>query len=1051
MSKNSNRKTSGVNQQNSITIDTISKVLVTVVHPYYRHKMSEKSQSSADYQIGTHDIDKSTSLGDNSEFVEFDTEIAAIFKRLADDIYDSREAGIREPLQNALTAIRRATDEQDLDEEDGIVEIKASDGEQVSLTLRDNGIGISRSVIKEVLSVIGRSQNRDDGEISGKYGMGFLACYKLVGTNGGFTMYTNSRETEGSPIKGIWKPGGFEIDKGDKLPDKLGEDEYGTLFEFNLSSSISIEDVRDWVEKHARWSRVPILYQEYDSDGNINEDNEFGERRLPTYHEQNKSVIIENEYFTAVASPRAESRTLLLNSPISRNSGGSNRRALGWQIDIRLKNENGVIVEGPNKGLQPVGSEYEDMSEERKKNYVKTEDTVSLGDVSGGDIKLPEPTGTRDTLEFDDTFWAYLSNKLKEKYDRKVRNILDKVSGSSSYLALTDDERRLIDSSLDRRDLLKDTYKKTKDAFENKLDIKVSNDFIDMIEASRRKVWHVNEGASVTKASRKNSSVAPKRNALEVEHKRGNDGDVYMAVSLNKAKMEAVWDENENNQVVRVESSDEYEEFKEYFNWNMLKSVSKRLEDLDISDNIKEKLQSEKKGTSTNTNKTKNADRDTEERHLTVHQEGVGQSGFRAKSLKERFDGGNEYLVLFPSNTEKKISNHWHLESRHVAIANCIVRVYDYLKDADNIYSIDEWEDRIYSLEFDTNNGKKSVKSIENDSEEILLHAVDDSMIDEFREDTVMTEMETTVVDTNNHNGGYSSKLDRFEVDCVTYVPMNASEIDQCRAVFDDCEASLLTLNGDVTTSISTSVSPVDSDVYWYAWARLPRWRNTKEISSFDKHQWTLTPDWVWLIDNLANSEYEVKSISGMDIIPPAEVIKFYTNGGEMELQEIIKSNETVISHVLPLDTVDAFRSRDVGDKALEYIRENARSSYSNKLSDAEDVSDNICYIPMTKAEYENMMNVLENKSESRYSLPNSKESSSIFLVTGEFSFRGSTQTKKYEIESDTAAYAYATLDKEISDVAVPIDEHNVLTTLSDGGLELVETLRSSQETLFDK
>lgn len=1006
--------------------------------------MSEKTE----YQIGTHDIDRSTSLGEDSEFIEFDTEIAAIFKRLADDIYESKEAGIREPLQNALTAVRRAIREQNLEQGDGIVEITAQDGEQVRLTLRDNGIGISRAVIKEVLSVIGRSQNRDDGDVSGKYGMGFLACYKLVGTRGGFTMFTNSRETDNDPIKGVWKPGGFDMDKGDKLPDKIGEDEYGTLFEFQLNEGISIGDVRNWVEKHSEWSRIPILYKEYDSDGSIRKDEEFGEKSLPSFHNQNKSVVIENEYYTAVASPKADGRTLLLNSPISRNSRG-NDRALGWSIDVRLKNENGVIVEGPNEGLQPVDeAEYEDMSPSRREEYVKLEDTVSLGDSESGDIKLPEPTGTRDTLARNGTFWAYLSDKIEEKYNRRIRSILETVDDPSSYLSLSDDERRLIDDALDRLNLLHDTYKQTKDNFDNKLGIKASDSFIDMLEASRTKVWRVKEGADATKASRKRSNVAPRKKALEVEHKSDSDGDVYMGVTLNQAKMDAVWDENDNNQVVRIESSEQYEIFEEYFGWKTLKSVSKRLEDLDISDEIKEKLQSSKKGTKTNTSKTKNADRDTKERHLTVHQEGVGQSGFEAESLKERFDGGNEYLVLFPSNTDKKISNHWELESRHVAVANCIVRVYDYLKDADNIYSIDEWEERVGELEFETNKGSMTVNEMTSDEEQILIHAVDDSMIDVFREDTVMTEMETTVVDTNDHNRGYSSKLDRYDVEEVTYVPMSASEIDQCRIKMENTETSVSTLNADVTTTVGRDCSPVDSDVYWYAWARLPRWRNTVEISSFDKRKWTLTPDWVWLIDNLANSEYEVKSISGMNIMPPEEVVTFQTDNGEMNIRDILESYNTIVAHILPLDTVDAFRSETVGEKALEYVVNNARNRYGDSLDECDSLTDKVCYVPMTDSEYQNVMNVLVNKDKNWYSLPNSKKSASVFVVTGEKGIRNN-EGKKYEIESDTAAYAYATLDKEISDVAVPIDEHDVLSDLSNGGLELIETLRSSQETLL--
>lgn len=86
--------------------------------------------------------------------------------------------------------------------------------------------------------------------------MGFLALYKLVGTDGGFMMHTRSRET-GEDIKGFWKPGGFE--EYDDVSDIL-EGEYGTAIKIETE----YDELNKAVEKHSEWSRVPIRVDYYE-------------------------------------------------------------------------------------------------------------------------------------------------------------------------------------------------------------------------------------------------------------------------------------------------------------------------------------------------------------------------------------------------------------------------------------------------------------------------------------------------------------------------------------------------------------------------------------------------------------------------------------------------------------------------------------------------------------------------------------------------------------------------------------------------------------------
>lgn len=999
--------------------------------------MSTEKDEDIEYQIGANDIDKKTSLGDESELIEFNYESAAIFKRIADDIYKSKEAGIREPLQNGITAVKRAINSGYIDKNDGVIKIEVTDGEKVHLNLIDNGIGISKNVLKNVLSVIGRSQNRDQGNLSGKYGMGFLACYKLVGTDGGFIMHTNSRETDNDPIKGIWKPSCFEMDNGNKLPDRLDNDEYGTRFEFKVNASL--ENIRRWVKKHSKWATIPIIYEEYDKNGEIVYDEEYGMKSLKD--EAQMSVCVENEYFNVVCSPNAEERSILLNSPINTDRN-LYIRSIGWKYDIRFKNENGVIAKGPNKGLQPVKkSEYKGMSDSRKKEYIPNED------LSSEDISLPQPTGTRDNLESNIEFWDYVEQEITEKYNSKVQKICENVDDIKSYKRLSEGNQILLNHIIKSKNLVQDTNKKTKKNFKNEFNVDVTDKFINIIRTSQEKVWFVQRGADATKASRKTSSVTDRIEAIKCDKKSSDDGSVYMAVSLNQDKMDAIWEDNNDNIIVRIPSSDLYDEFEKHFGWSRLRYITKNISKLDISKKTKEKLKNDKKGTNASTNKTKNSNRELEKRNLTVHSQ-TTNTGFTVEEIQERYEKRDEYLVLFPSNEERNLSDHKFLTSEHVSIANCIVKVYDYLKDIDNIYSISEWIDKFKDKKLDTSNGKLSVNKLKDLDKEVLFHIVDRSVVDAFRDDTVMEEMKTVVNENNNHCS-YRTEIDSIDMDNMIYIPVTLRDLNEIRIYFGSNNSSIFTLCNSVRDQyIGTVCNQVSkTNVYWYAWARLPRWRNTKEIECLDENdKQTLNPDWIWLIDNIANSNYELKSISGMNILPPETYIEYQTSHGTYNIKEILSKFDSVVLHITEPKTVDAFRQDSVINNTLEYIMENAKKHRSGDyITDNEFVNENnTVYIPMIESQYNTLLNVIEQPDgDHLYTLPNSEKSAYICALTGEKYSSSIDSSHQYNINSDTAAYISARLGRDISDIAIPYDNHDELSSLSEGGLELIETINT--------
>lgn len=310
-------------------------------------------------------------------FHEFEYENIAVFERLADNIYSSKEAGVREAIQNSITAVKNS------DVDYGVINIKIKDkGEYNELMIEDNGLGISRDVLDNVLTVVGKSTNKDDGTVAGKFGMGFLALYKLVGTDGGFMMHTRSRET-GEDIKGFWKPGGFE--ECEDVPDIL-EGEYGTAIKIETV----YDELRTAVEKHSEWSRVPIRVEYYE-DNKLVSDNEYYKPNIHFDNDAFYDMYISNDLFDCYIyrnGDNVDNTFLLHNSPIKYDLDGASFK-YGFNTILRIKNEEGAVIDD---------------------NIIEEE------------VRLPEPVGTREKLNDGVNFLKYIESRLVEDIYQTLDN-----------------------------------------------------------------------------------------------------------------------------------------------------------------------------------------------------------------------------------------------------------------------------------------------------------------------------------------------------------------------------------------------------------------------------------------------------------------------------------------------------------------------------------------------------------------------------------------------------------------------------------------------------
>lgn len=649
---------------------------------------------SEDYQVGVHDIDTTGTIADESDVVEFEMETETVFKRLADDIYESAEAGIREPLMNAITSVRRAFDGST---GEGVIQITVKRGKQPTLRIRDNGLGITNDILENVLTVIGRSGVRDDGKLAGQYGMGFLASYKLVGPDGGFLMHTNPRE--GDEYKGMFRPGAFEKDTENRFPDLLGGGENGTAFEYHVKDSVSCENIRNWVEKHAEWSPVPLIYKELDEDGDEIFNEDYGHQSLSERY--NTWLSVENEYFEAVASPSASGDIVLISSPMGMGDKNSLWNYLPWKVDLRLKYENGVVTDGPHEGLAPVTKEeYNSMSEERKDRYMPEKQ------LSPNDIRLPQPIGTREKLDSDMDFIRHVRECLNEEIRGNLSEIVENFDPESDDYSELDSNKTgslsAISDAYDKESLRKFVSKygktvsnkdnladKINDITDDRLSVDKDDDIVDFVARTSNEVKRVHPDEE--------------KMLLSTLARSSNYQKTFVCVSSSTWKCDAVIKSSKDIRIVKVPKSDWYDRTEKYFGWEPLKNLNKsRVQsELGLTESEIDDIRD-----------TKSSNNSPKEKTVKVRMGKNDSESYKAEKVKEMCNGNSpdfrnsEYLVLFPRGYDRNVSDNRRVADQSVSIASCSSDVNEYLsEDCDNIMDYKEFESMATSREIDSSEG----------------------------------------------------------------------------------------------------------------------------------------------------------------------------------------------------------------------------------------------------------------------------------------------------------------------------------------------------------
>jgi molecular chaperone HtpG len=201
-----------------------------------------------------------------SERQRFNLHLPGLLKVLAEHLYSSKKVGVRELIQNSHdSCVRRRVEGNEPDYEPRIdIHI---DPRKRTLTISDNGYGLTASEITDYLATIGRGYTRElrerlalcssaeAGELIGQFGLGFLSAFLLASE---VTLLT--RSFQGGPCY-RWHSGGDEY--YEMKPD--WREEIGTTVELRLKQASSFllqeRSLIETVRQFADFLPIPIHVQ----------------------------------------------------------------------------------------------------------------------------------------------------------------------------------------------------------------------------------------------------------------------------------------------------------------------------------------------------------------------------------------------------------------------------------------------------------------------------------------------------------------------------------------------------------------------------------------------------------------------------------------------------------------------------------------------------------------------------------------------------------------------------------------------------------------------
>lgn len=251
-----------------------------------------------------------------AQTMEFKAEIKQLLDLMIHSLYSHKEIFLRELISNASDAIDKARYEsltnQDIIVRSGPWKIRiTSDKDKGTLTLSDNGVGMTKEELVQALGTIAHSGTKeflkalqeravkDAPELIGQFGVGFYSSFMVADRVTVLTKKAGTIDDRGTK----WESGAdgsFTVDEVEKTTPgtdvilHLKEDEKKYLEEW---------EIRNIVKKYSDYIEYPVVMEvEREKESELEKGNKVKVREEETLNSQkaiwlkDKSEISENEY-----------------------------------------------------------------------------------------------------------------------------------------------------------------------------------------------------------------------------------------------------------------------------------------------------------------------------------------------------------------------------------------------------------------------------------------------------------------------------------------------------------------------------------------------------------------------------------------------------------------------------------------------------------------------------------------------------------------------------------------------------------------------------------
>ncbi|WEM43100.1 molecular chaperone HtpG [Photobacterium sp. DA100] len=246
----------------------------------------------------------------NKETRGFQSEVKQLLQLMIHSLYSNKEIFLRELISNASDAADklrfRALSQPDLYENDAELGVKLSFNEQAgTLTISDNGIGMTRDDVIEHLGTIAKSGTKDffaklsedeskDSQLIGQFGVGFYSAFIVADS-----VTVNTRAAGVAADQAVsWQSGG----EGDYTVEDIVKESRGTDIVLHLREDekefLSEYRLRDIIGKYSDHIGIPVQIQTIERDEEGQETGRKWEQinKAQALWTRNKSDISEEEY-----------------------------------------------------------------------------------------------------------------------------------------------------------------------------------------------------------------------------------------------------------------------------------------------------------------------------------------------------------------------------------------------------------------------------------------------------------------------------------------------------------------------------------------------------------------------------------------------------------------------------------------------------------------------------------------------------------------------------------------------------------------------------------